>query len=79
MLKGIIFVGPGFEPRFSGRPARSLTRGNKDGRTLKTENTRTCNYHLSACKTVVLELFMTGNFKVLKWVTVNGRTFVSCF
>ena len=27
--KGIIFVVPGFEPRFSGRPARSLIRGNK--------------------------------------------------
>jgi hypothetical protein len=76
--KGNIFVVLGFETRFSVRPARSLIRGNKDGKKLKTEDTRTWNYHLSFCKTVVLELFMTGNLKVLKCVIVNGRTFVSC-
>jgi len=54
--KGIIFVVPGFEPGFSGRPARSLIRENKEGRTLKTEDTRTYNYHHSVCKTIVLEL-----------------------
>ena len=32
MPKGSIFVMPGFETRFYGRPAHSLIRGNKYGR-----------------------------------------------